>query len=82
MTLYLKHPGQEDGGPVGAEGEYDDSGGHGAERDEWALYLPHQCQAWDIGYGSRESVIEDARAFRAELDTAITMLEQAAEADQ
>lgn len=75
MTLYLKRPGQEDGDPIGDPGEYEHDGGHGAERDEWALYLPHQCQAWDIGYGSRESVIEDARAFRAELDVAIALLE-------
>lgn len=79
MTFYVKRPGQHDGVPVGepefpgAEGSLD------AGVDDWALYLPHQCDAWEIGYGSRESVLADALAFRAELDRAIIMLEQGEE---
>lgn len=44
-------------------------------RSGMALVLPHQCSEWLIGSGTREQVIESAKAFRAELDAAITKLE-------
>lgn len=76
MTFYVKRPGQEDGEPVGEPGS-SDFGSTGAYEDEWALYLPHQCDAWDIASGDRETTLAEARAFRAELDRAIAVLEQA-----
>lgn len=45
----------------------------GGESD-WALSLPHSCGEWEIGTGSREQVLSDARRLRDELDQAITAL--------
>jgi hypothetical protein len=75
MTFYLKYPGQEDGEPVGEPGEYGTGWGHGVDLGDWALFLPHQCQAWNIADGDRETTLAEARAFRAELDAAIKLLE-------
>lgn len=75
MTFYVKRPGQREGEPVGEPGDYD-HGAPDALADEWALYLPHQCDAWDIASGDRETTLAEARAFRAELDRAIGVLEQ------
>jgi hypothetical protein len=47
--------------------------------DDWALFLPHRCDAWEIAVGSRAEVLAASLAFRAELDRAIKMLEQGAE---
>lgn len=80
MTFYVKRPGQDEGIPVGEEGEYDYfSGGLNAMRDDWSVYLPHKCGSWEVGYGSREEALADAHAFRAELDRAIAVLEQGGE---
>lgn len=75
MTFYVKRPGQDEGQPVGEPGEHD-FGSTDANPDDWALYLPHQCDAWEISYGDREGVLADAREFRDELDKAIAVLEQ------
>ena len=77
MTFYVKRPGQYEGDPVGdeEEGRYN-IGTPDAELDEWALYLPHQCDAWDIAAGNRDEVLAGAKAFRAELDRAIALLGQ------
>jgi hypothetical protein len=75
MTFYLKHPGQEDGDPIGEPGEYEMSWDHGVDLGDWALYLPHQCDAWNIADGDRETTLAEAREFRAELDAAIKLLE-------
>lgn len=74
MTFYVKRPGRREGEPVGEAGEYD-HGTPDAYADEWALYLPHQCDAWDIASGDRETTLAGARAFRAKLDRAIEVLE-------
>jgi hypothetical protein len=76
VTFYVKRPGQHEGVPVSPT---DDSGWESldASLDEWCLYLPHQCNAWEVGYGSRENVLADALAFRADLDRAIKVLEAA-----
>jgi hypothetical protein len=47
---------------------------------EWALALPHHCDEWNIGDGSREDVLAEAKRFRAELDAAIAVMEAAADA--
>jgi hypothetical protein len=44
---------------------------------QWSLSLPHQCGEWGIWDGTREDVLDAARRFRAELDQAITALENA-----
>lgn len=75
MTFYLKRPGQDEGAPVGSA-DGDGFGWCDATLDEWALYLPHQCDAWEIAVGDRETVLADAKKFRAELDHAIAMIEQ------
>lgn len=41
----------------------------------YGVYLPHSCDEWVIASGDREQVLEQARAFRAELDAAITAIE-------
>lgn len=76
MTFYIKRPGEHEGKPIGEPGEWDILGGLDAAKDEWSLYLPHQCDAWEIGYGTREQVLETARAFRSGLDEAIRLLER------
>lgn len=78
MTFYVKRPGRREGGPVGKEGD-NDFGTPDALLDEWALYLPHQCNAWDIASGDLATTLAEARAFRTELDKAIGALEQAEE---
>jgi hypothetical protein len=75
MTFYVKRPGQHEGTPVG-QADGGDFGSSDATLDEWALYLPHQCDAWEIAVGDRETVLADAKKFRAELDHAIGLLEQ------
>lgn len=58
----------------------------GEPREEWdedygaefELCFPHQCDEWSIAAGSREHVLAAARRFRAELDAAISELEQLA----
>lgn len=81
MTFYVKRPGQYEGDPVPPEGA--DPGGHvgalDAMTDDWSLHLPHRCDAWEIGYGTREEVLADAVAFRVGLDRAIAVLEQGEE---
>ena len=79
MTFYVKRPGEHVGRPVG-EPEYpDDHGGIDVRVDDWALFLPHRCDAWQVGTGSRAEVLAAGLAFRAELDRAIEMLEQGEE---
>ena len=79
MTFYVKRPGHYDGEPVG-EPEYpDDGGGIDAKVDDWALFLPHRCDAWKVAVGGRAAVLAAAWAFRAELDRAIAVLEQGEE---
>jgi hypothetical protein len=79
VTFFVKRAGQRDGVPVG-EPEYpDDHGGVDAQVDDWALFLPHRCDAWRIAIGSRVEVLAAGLAFRAELDRAIKMLEQGEE---
>lgn len=74
MTFYIKRPGQEswdvepDGGDI--------LGDLAADTSEWSLHLPHQCGAWEIGYGTLDETLAEAREFRAGLDEAIRMLEQ------
>lgn len=77
MTFYVKRPGQRKGEPVGEPGEYD-LGTPDALEEEWALYLPHQCDAWDIASGDHETTLAEAKTFRADLDRAIEVLEQGA----
>lgn len=77
MTFYVKRPGQRTGKPVGEPDGYD-FGQPDALGDEWALYLPHQCDAWDIASGDLETTLAEAKAFRADLDRAIEVLEQGA----
>lgn len=79
MTFYVKRPGQREGSPVGEAGD-NDFGTPDAYLDEWALYLPHQCDAWDIASGDLATTLAEARAFRAELDKAIELLERGEEA--
>ena len=80
MTFYVKRPGQHEGDPVGDEDGRYHVGSTNAELDEWALYLPHQCDAWDVASGDRATTLAEARAFRTELDKAIEALERAEEA--
>ena len=77
-TFYIKRPGQDswDAEPVGEPGGYDILGDLGAAKDEWSLHLPHQCGAWEIGCGTREQTLAEAREFRDRLDEAIRRLEQ------
>jgi hypothetical protein len=78
-AFFLKRPGQ-------LSDEAETIAGHSdswpastwADRDEWALSLPHSCDAWVIGSGSLADVLEEAREFRALLDEAIRRLEQEA----
>lgn len=79
MTFYVKRPGQRKGEPVGGEADRYEFGTTDACLHEWALYLPHQCDAWDIASGDRATTLTEALAFRTELDKAITLLEQAEE---
>lgn len=79
MTFFVKRPGRHDGVPVG-EPEYpDDHGGVDARVDEWALFLPHRCDAWTIAVGSRADVLAAGLAFREQLDEAIRWLEREAQ---
>lgn len=75
MTFYIKRPGQREGEPVGEPGEYD-HGTTDALEDEWALYLPHQCDAWDIASGDLATTLAEARKFRADLNQVIRLLEE------
>jgi hypothetical protein len=79
VTFWLKRPGQDswDAEPVGEPVDGESPSSTWAGEGEWALSLPHSCDAWVIGYGSREEVLADARKFRKELDKAIRRLEQA-----
>ncbi|MEU0818939.1 hypothetical protein [Streptomyces mirabilis] len=81
MTFYVKRPGDHEGQPVGDgnKGDHYDFGTPDALLDEWALYLPHQCDAWDIASGDLATTLAEAKAFRAGLDKAIELLEQAEE---
>jgi len=45
---------------------------------DWSVFLPHHCDEWIIATGDRESVLAEARRFRAELDAAIGTLEGSA----
>lgn len=73
MTFYVKRAGQPDGEPV-QSGAHEDTGSLYASYFDWALYLPHQCDAWVIADGERDWVIGAARRFREELDEAIRVL--------
>ncbi|MCX4751759.1 DUF6221 family protein [Kitasatospora sp. NBC_01287] len=77
-TFYLKRPGQYSDEAEAIVCGDDDSwpGSTHAAEDEWALSLPHSCDAWEIGIGSLGDVLEAAREFRAGLDEAIRRLEQ------
>jgi hypothetical protein len=79
MAFWLKRPGQsaDEAEPIGETGDFEYVSGLYAEVDEWSLALPHQCDAWEIAYGSREETLAEARAFRAGLDEAIRRLEAA-----
>jgi hypothetical protein len=46
-------------------------------QQHWALSLPHRCDEWNIGHGTREEVLADAYRLRAELDAAIAAMEAA-----
>lgn len=51
---------------------------YAVDDEDYGLFLPHSCDEWVIAAGSdKETVLADARAFRAELDAAIAVLEQA-----
>ena len=52
--------------------------GENAAQD-WCLSLPHRCDEWNIGDGSRDDVLTEAKRFRAELDAAIAVMETADE---
>lgn len=41
----------------------------------WAVYLPHQCDDWEIAEGTRDEALTEVRRFRDELDQAIRILE-------
>ena len=45
MTFYVKRPGEDEGTPVGGKPDHYEFGSTDALLDEWALYLPHQCDA-------------------------------------
>jgi hypothetical protein len=77
-TFYVKRPGQygDEATPVTPPEGYDVLGDLAADVDDWSLHLPHQCGAWEIGYGTREETVADAREFRDRLDEAIRLLEQ------
>lgn len=76
MTFFVKRAGERDGWPVG-EPEYpDDMGWTNADLDEWAPFLPHRCDAWEIASGSRAEVLAAGLAFRVELNRAIEVLEK------
>jgi hypothetical protein len=47
--------------------------------DEWALNLAPSPDGWTISYGTREEVLTDALLLRAEIDAAITVLEDEGE---
>lgn len=79
MTFYVKRPGQDEGDPVGEPPEWEVPGSLWVDDSDWALYLPHRCDAWKIGDGTREQVLAAGLEFRAELDRAITVLEQGEE---
>lgn len=55
---------------TGCDPRYDDL-------SEWALSLSPSLDGWTVGHGTREEVLADARALRAELDAAITTIETA-----
>ena len=43
----------------------------------WALSLPHQCDDWVIALDTDyEKVLSEVKRFRAELDSAIAVLEE------
>ena len=45
--------------------------------DYWALCLPHQCDDWVIAIDTDyEKVLSEVKRFRAELDSAIAVLEE------
>lgn len=46
---------------------------------DWSLSLPHHCDEWPIGVGSREQVLAAAHRLRDELDAAIGAMEAACE---
>jgi hypothetical protein len=75
MTFYLKRPGQREGRPLTGPEDYERPGCLDAGIDEWSLHLPHQCDAWEIGYGTREETLAEAYRFRDELAAAIQALE-------
>jgi hypothetical protein len=80
VTFYVKRPGQVEGVPVDGREDWLSPGGSlGALEDEWSLHLPHQCGAWEIGYGTREETLAEAREFRDRLDEAIRVIEAAVE---
>lgn len=81
MTFYVKRPGEHEGAPVDDKEMHDHVGTTDAYLDEWALYLPHQCDAWDIASGDLATTLTEAHAFRAQLDKAIEQLEKAQESD-
>lgn len=78
--FHIKRPADHTGQPV--DPAFDEFGGWAAGRDArapgtWALYLPHQCDEWAIGSGTCDEVLAAAKQFRAELDEAIAVLEDA-----
>jgi hypothetical protein len=79
MAFWLKRPGQsaDEAEPIGETDDYEYISGLNAGVDEWSLALPHQCDAWEIAFGSLEETLAEAREFRAGLDEAIRRLERA-----
>ena len=48
-----------------------------AAGSDWALCLPHQCDDWVIAIDTDyEKVLSEVKRFRAELDSAIAVLEE------
>lgn len=43
---------------------------------EWAVWLPHDCDEWVIGQGTREHVAEQVRLLIASLTEALGRLEE------
>lgn len=76
-AFFLKRPGQLSNEAETIAGGSDSwPSSTWADVDEWALSLPHSCDAWVIGTGTLADVLEEAREFRAGLDAAIRVLER------
>ena len=58
--------------------EWDDDTFDLVETDLWDVYLPHQCDSWDIADGAtREQAIAALQAFIAQAQVALAALEDA-----